>query len=46
MKRSAALVALALWVLVDSAHATEPVSFYYRCGSAAVTTLAALPADG
>ncbi len=47
MKRSAALVALALWLLVGSAHAQEPVPFDYRCdAAAAATTPAALPADG
>ena len=47
VKRSAALAALALWLLVGSAHAQEPVPFDYRCGAAAAaTTPAALPADG
>ena len=47
MKRSSALAALALWLLVGSAHAQEPVPFDYRCGAAAAaTTPAALPADG
>ena len=47
MKRSAALAALALWLLVGSAHAQEPVPFDYRCdAAAAATTPAALPADG
>ena len=47
MKRSVALVALALWALVGSAHAQEPVPFDYRCdAAAAATTPAALPADG
>ena len=48
MKRRAALVALALWVLVGSAHAQEqPVPFDYRCdAAAAAATPAALPADG
>jgi signal transduction histidine kinase/ActR/RegA family two-component response regulator len=46
VKRSAALVALALWVLVGSAHAQEPVPFDYRCDAAAAATPATLPADG
>jgi signal transduction histidine kinase/ActR/RegA family two-component response regulator len=46
VKRSLALAALALWALVGSAHAQEPVPFDYRCDSAAATTPAALPADG
>jgi signal transduction histidine kinase/ActR/RegA family two-component response regulator len=42
-----ALVALALWLLVGSVHAQEPVPFDYRCDAAAsVTTPAGLPADG
>jgi signal transduction histidine kinase len=41
------LAALALWALVGSAHAQEPVPFEYRCDAAAATaTPAALPADG
>jgi signal transduction histidine kinase/CheY-like chemotaxis protein len=47
MKRSVALAALALWVLVESARAQERVPFDYRCdAAAAATTPAALPADG
>ena len=47
MKRSPALAALALWLLVGSAHAQEPIPFDYRCdAAAAATTPAALPADG
>ena len=47
MKWLAALVALALWLLVGSAHAQEPVPFDYRCdAAAAATTPVALPADG
>jgi signal transduction histidine kinase/ActR/RegA family two-component response regulator len=47
VKRGAALAALALWVLVGSARAQEPVPFDYRCdATAAATTPAALPADG
>ena len=49
MKRSAALAALALWLLVGSAHAQEPVPvpFDYRCGAAAAAaTPAGLPTDG
>ncbi len=47
MRRSVALAILALWVLVGSAHAQEPVPFDYRCdAAAAATTPAALPADG
>jgi signal transduction histidine kinase/ActR/RegA family two-component response regulator len=43
----AALAALALWVLVGSVHAQEPVAFDYRCdAAAAATTPAGLPADG
>ena len=40
-------VALALWVLVGSVHAQEPVPFDYRCDATAESaTPAALPADG
>ncbi len=47
MKCGAAFAALALWLLVGSAHAQEPVPFDYRCdAAAAATTPAALPADG
>jgi hypothetical protein len=48
VKRSAALAALALWLLVGSAHAQEPVPFDYRCdaAAAAATTPAALPEEG
>jgi signal transduction histidine kinase/CheY-like chemotaxis protein len=42
-----ALVALALWLLVGSAHAQERVPFDYRCdAAAAATTPAGLSADG
>jgi len=45
--RGSALAALALWVLVGSARAQEPVAFDYRCdATAAATTPAGLPADG
>ena len=47
VRRSAAVAALALWLLVGSAHAQEPVPFEYRCDiAAAAATPAALPADG
>jgi signal transduction histidine kinase/CheY-like chemotaxis protein len=50
VKRGLALMALALWLLVGSARAQEPVPvpFDYRCDAAAagVTTTAGLPADG
>ena len=47
MKRGVALAALALWVLLGSAQAQEPVAFDYRCDAvAAQTTPAGLPADG
>src|SRR5207344_588598 len=37
----------ALWLMVGSAHAQEPVPFDYRCdAAAAAATPAALPADG
>ena len=47
MNVGAARVAVALWLLVGSAHAQERVPFVYRCdAAAAVATPAALPADG
>ena len=48
MKRSAALVALALWLVVGSAHAQVPFPFDYRCdtAAAAATAPAALPEEG
>ena len=47
MTLSAALASLALWLLVGSARAQEPVPFDYRCdAAAAATTPATLPADG
>jgi signal transduction histidine kinase/ActR/RegA family two-component response regulator len=47
VKRRASLVALALWALVQFAHAQAPVPFDYRCdAAAAATTPAGLPADG
>ena len=47
MNVGAALVAVALWLLVGSAHAQEPVPFDYRCdAAAAAATPDALPADG
>ena len=48
VKRSAALAALALWLLVGSAHAQAPFPFDYRCdaAAAAATAPAALPEEG
>jgi signal transduction histidine kinase/CheY-like chemotaxis protein len=47
MKWRTALAVLALWLLVGSVRAQEPVAFDFRCGAAAVATVpAALPADG
>ncbi|MEO5771583.1 MAG: ATP-binding protein [Burkholderiaceae bacterium] len=47
MKRVAALAALALWALVGSVRAQQPVAFDYRCdAAAAAATPEALPADG